>query len=71
MVSMVFMILYVIAALFTTAVLGYAWRDGVEDCPPIVGMFLAVIFGIGWPILIIGIIAYLVKYGLPEEKEES
>lgn len=75
MASMVFMVLYVIAALAMTAVVIFAWKTGEdiidEDCPPIIGVLLAVIIGIGWPLMIIGIMTYLVKNGFPEETEES
>lgn len=71
MVAMVFMILYLIAVVATILLFIVAWLDEPDVAPKGVAILIAIVCGIAWPIVAVGISAYVVKYGMLEEEEES
>ena len=71
MVAMVFMILYLIAAVAMFCVFMLAWHEDPTGLSTFGAVMLAIIFGIAWPIIIIGAFAIGIKCGLLEEEEES
>ena len=71
MVAMVFMILYLIAVVATFCVFMLAWHEDPSGLSTFGAIMIAIICGIAWPIIIIGVFAYGMKYGLLEEEEES
>lgn len=71
MVAMVFMILYTIAMLAMISLFIVAWLGEPDVAPKGVAILIAIVCGIAWPIVAIGIAAYIVRYGILEEEEES
>lgn len=71
MVAMVFMILYLIAVVATISLFIVALLDEPDVAPKGVAILIAIVCGIAWPIVAVGILAYIVKYGMLEEEEES
>lgn len=72
MVAMVFMILYLIAVVATISLFIVAWmEEGSYVAPKGAVILIAIVCGIAWPIVAVGILAYVVKYGMLDEEEES
>lgn len=71
MVAMVFMILYLIAVVTTISLFIVAWLDEPDATPKGVAILIAIVCGIAWPIVAVGLCVYIVKYGMLEEEEES
>lgn len=71
MVAMVFMILYLIAVVAMFCVVMLALHEDPRGLSTFGAVMIAIICGIAWPIIIIGVFAYGIKYGSFEEEEES
>lgn len=71
MVAMVFMILYLIAVVAMFCVFMLAWHEEPGGLSTFGAVTLAIICGIAWPIILIGVFVYAIKCGLLEEEEES
>lgn len=71
MVAMVFMILYLIAVVAMFCVFMLVWHEDPSWLSTFSAVILAIICGIAWPIIIIGVFTYAIKYDLLKEEEES